>query len=551
MDTTAPAVSAEAVPGSAVEPAAWRTWVGTIAVVLPIPLLLSWFLYEQWHALRALMGFIGAGLAVVGLVRFTRAAAAGRRDLVSAFFVAGGLTICVTMLWNYAYLDFAQSSIKGSREVFRTNFRRHFAPFYGKPAMATWGAALPAITLGVGVMVGIWFWKPARLLRQWGLPLIMAIQLAMIAALGASDLDIVPAKGAPAGSADRISGRSEGFRLFREDAAKFKSVAHVLRLYVGRMDSLSWYGQHYPPGPAILFRIERQLGVYPLGGWATALGVVLSTPFIYLAGRALSDRPMVANAAVASYAAATGGLLYPLLSVTPLVLLPGSIAVWAFVRGLRGPLAAGLLGALLGVSMVAFAMVSLSAAYFALVLAVIWIACLILRLVPWPNLLILAAAGAGAAFGCHGLLKHGTGFDLFACAAKAVELHHKQMGTTGFDGFDTWFFRTTCNLLAFLLINLPLLGLFVATGLIWRRGDWRDVGRLFCPAVTLAVLVAAGSGKFYAETERIWMLFLPAIVIVAGLELAREDRETDVRRAIALMTLFVVLQELIFIHGAT
>ena len=530
---------------------AWRTSLGTLLVALPIPLLLAWFLYEQFQPQRVLMGFTGAALGCVGLVRFSRAAVRGRRDLVSAFLIAGGLTVCLSLLWNYAYLDFCQTFVGGSKEVFRVNFRRHFAPFYGKPAVSTWVAALPAIVLTLGIWAATWYWRPAKPLRRWGLPLIMAIQLAMIAALGASDLGIVPGRGKPAGSTERISGRSEGFRLFREDAEKFKSLPQLFRHYVERMGEMSWYGQHYPPGPAAVFVIERRLGIAPLGGWATAVLTALSTPFIYFAAKALSQRPLVANATVVAYVTATGGLLYPLLSVTPLVLLPGAVAVWAFVRGMKGPGAAVLLGGVLGVAMVAFALMSLSAAFFAAVLGLVWVGCLVGRVVRRSNLLLLAAAGTGAAFGCHWLLKHQTGFDLFACAAKAVEFHHAQMRSNGFEAFDAWFFRSTCNLLAFLLINLPLLGLFVATGLMWSRGDFREIGRLFCPAVVVVVLIAAGSGKFFAETERIWMLFLPAIAIAAGVELAREDRETDVRRAVALMTLFVVLQELIFVHGTT
>ena len=530
----------------------WRTVLGTLAIVLPIPLLLASFLYEQFHSQRLLVGLTGVALGGGGLIRFSRTAGRRQRDLAAACLIAGGLTVCASLLWNYAYLDFCTSLRRGGKDVFRPNFRHHFAPFYGKQGVSTWRAALPAVVLAMGIWGGAWLWRPARRLRWWGLPLIMAAQLAMIAVLGVSDLEFVSGRQSLTGSAERISGRSVGFQPFREDAAQFKTVSQLYRQYVDRMPGLSWFGQHYPPGPATIFLLERRFHVAPLGGWVSSIFVVLATPFVYAAGAALSDRPIVANAATVAYATATGGLLYPLLSTTPLVLLPGAVAIWAFVRGLKAPaVTAAALGVLLGVMMIAFALASLAAAFFAGVLALVWLGCLLGNVVRRQNLFLLAAAAVAAAFGCHWLLKTQAHFDLLHCAAQAARLHHLQAASNGFDNFDRWFFRSSCNLLAFLLINLPLLALFVATLLLWRRTDRHDLGRMFCPAVTIMVFIAAGCGSFYAETERIWMLFLPAIALAAGTELAREDRGADVRRAVALMTLFVVLQELIFIHGTT
>lgn len=284
-------------PAGPVDGGRWRTGLGTLAIVLPIPLLLASFLYEQFHSQRLLLGLTGVVLGCGGLIRFIRTAGRGQRDLAAACLIAGGLTICASLLWNYAYLDFCTALRRGGKDVFRPNFRHHFAPFYGKQGVSTWRAAFPAIVLALGIWAGAWWWKPARRLRWWGLPLIMTAQLTMIAALGVSDLEFVPGKQSLTGSAERISGQSVGFQPFREDAAQFKTVPQLYRQYVERMPGLSWFGQHYPPGPATIFLLERRLHVAPLGGWVSAIFVVLATPFIYAAAAALSDRPIVANAA--------------------------------------------------------------------------------------------------------------------------------------------------------------------------------------------------------------------------------------------------------------
>jgi hypothetical protein len=526
--------------------------VWLLAVVLPPTLFLSAFLAVRMPPGRILLGTAAMVIAGYGLVRWTRCAIAGRRDLLAAMLIGTGATLTFTLLWNEAYLNFVKLVVE-QKEVFREAMHKYFAPFYGRWRVASVLASLPAVALLVGLCVGAWKWRISRPMRWWGLPLIMLLQLAMIAAMGVTDVGIQ-------GGVDRIRGTSRGLVLFRQDARIFRSVGELYAAYVPSMPRLNYFSQHYPPGPQTIFVLERVMGeklhlakdspLRAIGGWATPVCVCLATAFIYLAARAISPRPLVHNTAAVAFAAAPGMLLYPLLSVTPIVVLPGAIALWALLRGMRGWVTAVLLGAVLGAAMTLFAVLSFSAIFFAAVLALLWLACVQWKVAKLSNLAVVAAVAILTAGVLLFALRVYAQFDMRTCTLIAVHLQGLQAKTNGFDTPGQWFMRSTGNALAFALANLPLVGIAVASLLAWQRDDSRRIDRLILPVTVLAMALSAASGKFYLETERVWTLFLPFLAVGAAVELAREDREADVRAAVMAMLLFVVVQEIIFTHGA-
>jgi hypothetical protein len=144
-----------------------------------------------------------------------------------------------------------------------------------------------------------------------------------------------------------------------------------------------------------------------------------------------------------------------------------------------------------------------------------------------------------------------TKFDLIACFIAAVHGHHEQQGNGGFDDPKRYVLRSTGNLLAYLLSTVPLCVL--ATRALGKGDDISHdkLPRTLFIALAATLFIAAFSGLFYLETERIWIFLTPALALAAGFEAARQADRSGPRFVLAMVLLVLVIscsQEFLFMH---
>ena len=554
-------------------PSLLRRLFWAVVLVVPTPLLIALFMHAAMPIPRMLTTLGAFAAAIITLALWQRDATLRRpRNLALAVLLGSALIVGVAIVWNTAYLAFAEMVPR--QEIFRRALFRYSTPAYGLPDQPPLGRAWPAIVLSL--LAAAWvLWakldKGRPALRLAVIAMVMAASVFVFArteppegrernvALNAKARKAAKAAGQPKPAVDsRRDGFAFGFRNFREDATKFDSPGDLLRTYVAKMPTLSWFGRHYPPGSAMLFWFDakgqkawqkltgKPRATLPIAMAVIAVTCALAVVPVYAATRELApDSPRAALFAALAYAAAASPIIFASLSTTPLILLPAAGAIWAALRAAR---TGGVLPAIvLGVCLPAFALVSFSAVYFAVALGASFALCYAFRLFPRKHLWKTAGVSLSVSLLCVGALRV-AGFDLIACARIGLEQHHTQASTGGFDAAGLYFMRLTGNTLAFALMNLPLLGIALASAMLWRKADWREPRRVLLPAVVFGIAAAAFSGSFFLETERIWVFFVPFLAVVAGLELAHGEDTAEARLAVVMMIAFAVTQELSYIH---
>lgn len=91
-------------------------------------------------------------------------------------------------------------------------------------------------------------------------------------------------------------------------------------------------------------------------------------------------------------------------------------------------------------------------------------------------------------------------------------------------------------------LGAPLAALFVAAALAVLRKPRSEPTRVLAAATFLAILLTAVYGKTIAEVARLWIFFIPAVVIAAVASLARLPRQARVLTRENVFSWLVVLQ---------
>ena len=502
----------------------------------------------------------------------------GGRGSVAASLLAGaGLSVAAATVWNGLYWGLLQHQAL-NREIFRGAMRTPYAPLYGQPsgdapwraADAPWRAAVPMVALALVAAAGI-AWRADRRWgwREWAA--VLVLQAGLIGSFAASEPAANPADGRPTGHS-RLTSRMPGYGLFDADARAFGSSGELLRTYVGRMPTLGWFGQHYPPGNLLLARADDATG-RPVSPAFTVACAVAATPFAWLLAGVCGAGTVGRNAAALLFATATGVLVFPTLSPTAAVVLPAAACCWLAVRAVSReredpPAEAGRAGgfrriwnsadrrtvssaAALGATWAAFTLFSYSAAVFGVLLAVALAAGVYERVIdPRRAAVAVGVAGATAILLLVGLWA-ASGFDALTAFRLAVRFHHEQQMNGAFDSPARYLLRSSGDLVAYAVSALPLTGLAGAAAWSAARRGCRSLADVLAKAVAASVVLAAFSGSFFLETERIWLFFTPALAAVAGAEVGRRAgvEGRGVLPLVAVLSLVLAAaSELIFMH---
>jgi hypothetical protein len=477
----------------------------------------------------------GAAIAAVvaGIVWFKT------RSTLPLMLLGVALLLIANIAWGKAFRLYA-STHNYFGEVFRRPMQQSLhAPMYGRYDNALIRMeTLPFAILSFGV-AGAWYvWARRRKWEQsWtptSLALLIGFALAMIILFAACE---------PWPS--RFSLNISGYAEFKKDIPAFDGVRDTLRHYVERMPALQWYGQHYPPGNLILLEIEKQLGLTGMTKTIVCLCTILSIIPLWKLARELELDPVATSATLFLFAATWGVLIYCTINTTSLLLLPGTMCLLLLMRALKSGSVTAALG--LGVWFVLYMFFSFSASILGVLMALttligLWRGAFTLANVIRTgntSLATLACVIAGLYGTAH--------FNLIACFIAAVRGHH---AGEGFDDASRWLLRSTGNVIAYLVSIAPLFILGLSAALRGKDGLRSPRGVLFL-ALLATVLIAAFSGLFYVETERIWIFLTPVFALAAGWELSRRARieGPDLLSTVFLLVLLIgCTQEWLFMH---
>ena len=530
------------------EAASGKTKIGTapvVARVLPlvvVPALLGTFLLSiSFEAQTPLLVACLASVAV-GLYgwAFDVPWLGGRGGLAATLLLGAGLVVGGAVVWNEAYWTLLETqSIQ--REVFRRAMRTNYAPLYGLRQVASWKSAAVVLAIAGGWLAWVWRRPSDQALRRWEWALLLGLQLLLIIAFARSE-SVLLGKGK---SASRMSGLTPGYTMFADDAATFQSAGELMRDYVQRMPSLGWFSQHYPPGILLLMRADAAAG-FPVSLWAVILSTVAATPFVGGLAREASLSVAGRNASALLFATATGVLVYGTVNPGSIILLPAAACAYFAARAVRCEAASGRAWAAagLGAAWTAFVLFSFAATVFGTLLGLAVLIGVYERVIPWRRALVAVSIAGASALGCFVLLYLLTGWNALACFQQALAFHHAQQMDGGFDSPPRWVIRSFANLLAYLLSAAPITLLAGAT--LWRaaRSGSADLADVLAKAAGAAILLAAFSGSFFLETERIWMFYTPVLAVAAARAVGR-------RFAPDVVTLSLILAcgaELTFMH---
>ena len=526
-------------------PATAKFGAAVVARVLPlvvVPALFGTFLLSISFEAQTPLLLACLISAAVGLYGWARDVPwlGGRGGLAATLLLGAGLVVGGAVVWNEAYWTLlGTQSIQ--REVFRRAMRTNYAPLYGLRQLASWKSAAVVLAVAGGWLAWVWRRPSDQPLRRWEWVLLLSLQLLLIITFARSEA-VGLGKGK---SASRMSGLTPGYTMFAEDAATFSSAGELMRTYVRRMPSLGWFSQHYPPGLLLLMRMDSASGL-PLSLWAVILSCVAATPFVGGLAREAGLDASGRNAAVLLFATATGVLVYGTVNPGSIVLLPAAACAYFAARAARVPCEAASRGAAagLGAAWALFVLFSFAATVFGTFLALAVAIGVYEKIIPWRRAgAAVLVAGASAA-ACLVLLRLATGWDALACFRQALAFHHAQQMDGGFDAPPRWVIRSFANLLAYLLSAAPITLLAGAT--LWRaaRAGSRDLADVLAKAAGAAILLAAFSGSFFLETERIWLFYTPALAVIAGCEV----KGRAVRDVVLLSLILACGAELTFMH---
>jgi hypothetical protein len=151
-----------------------------------------------------------------------------------------------------------------------------------------------------------------------------------------------------------------------------------------------------------------------------------------------------------------------------------------------------------------------------------------LRGAAWQALLMRVGSFIGGV-GVAALLLRWAGVDWLAIWKMLNVVQAKLIIESGRD-YKTWLFFNLADFFTF--IGLPVLALLI---IAVRKAftDWKDVMPLLLPSVAVILLTDA-FGYTPAETARIWMLFMPPLLVLAGAAAQRAADENPLLPKIVL-----------------
>jgi hypothetical protein len=219
------------------------------------------------------------------------------------------------------------------------------------------------------------------------------------------------------------------------------------------------------------------------------------------------------------FAVSAGVLIFPTIAITAVPIFFASLCLWLLTRALkRGELWAAIA---FGLTFAVYFFFSFASYMLALVMGIFLLAALITKVVSMSRAASVLLISIGTFIVFFAVLKLIWGFNIIDCYSMAQQMHLQRPGH-GFDHPLRYLFRSTGGIIAYLIstsLAIPLL----AIAAIARRHDEDRLRRAFTIGTLLGLLLSGFSGMSFLETERIWLIFTPALAVIAAAEMERRQ----------------------------
>jgi hypothetical protein len=484
-----------------------------LLVMVVLPTLLVMLLLSKPRAGRGAIALQNTCLVFALLL----AAAAGfdwlraRRATGSTFTMlafGAGCLIAILIIWNKLFRHYID--ISGyARDTFRSVFHTIHAPLYGRVQISRFSWWWIATLAAAALLLWDVFRNRGNALEQRTTPWrIFLLQVLLTITLAGTETPL------------RIHSYFASYASYADDVQQFTGFGDVLRNYVERMPQLSYFASHYPPGFALLFMTGKLVGSDILVKLLCLLLPALTIfPLHALAGELQLSRRATALAAVLM-ATSAGVLIFPTINAVAILMLPACTCIWLLLRSLnRGgwwnPIAFGLCFAI-------YVLLSFASYMIALLMGLLVLIAMLNKSISPRRVLHVLSTSVSTFALFFALLHLICGFNIIDCFRTAHAMHLKNPGH-GFDHPLRYLFRATGGILAY-LVSTSMVIPILAIAAIKRTDNDPPLRRAFTVAAILGLLAAGFSGMSYFETERLWLIFTPALAIVAGAQL--EQRST-------------------------
>ncbi len=360
-------------------------------------------------------------------------------------------------------------------------FLMSWAPVFGAPALVSVAVLLGAAVLAARVIE--MSWRPAVFAAfLYGLTLVLGLALSF-GRTGMTGWAHVFDLG-PKGSFEAI------FEYLPVLPIVHRGIGPYIGHFPQLLPYLTTHTKGNPPGPAVLMELLHINTADRLAAVCIAVGSLVA-PLAYALGRTLHDdrRGRVAGLLTACSPAV---LLFGVTSVDYTFAALGVAAAWLMLSPRSGPRLGGLGLAAVG-------------SFFSwLLLAIpVW-AVLVVWKRDGPRRAVALALGAGAALlAVNGLLALLYGYDPIAIVRALAPIYHH--GAAAHRPWAFWLFGSPAAWL--IMLGLPVAWLSLRSA---ARGDPAAL------ALVAIVVVAAVGGFTKAETERIWLPFVPLACVSAA-----------------------------------
>lgn len=454
------------------------------------------------------------------------------------------LLLVLLLVWNRAYLYYIEQS-HWEHDIFRPALQNKggrvcYAPLYVRLQNSwTWwgvGTTITAMILGLSV-----FWRQ----KKWEHSLFFH---AFLITIWASILAITeqPIRW--------VSAAYNNFEVFFKGLI-YPNIPTLLQHYTNAMQhSLGDGSAHYPPGNLVL--------VYLLSGVDILLGlkllmVLLLIPMLYYWQKCLQMMdisPDIAQKALLLLPTASSLFIFATLNFSTITVLLAIAQYYCFGKATQQAkprtwaIATGGVTALYTFFSFTVAVSSLQLIICAF-LGVYW------RYFSWQKIVYIGLIAGTFFLLIYLLLYLSLHFDMWLCFRQAVHNAHQLMGVNGgFDNFWRYILRSSGNILAFFWSIGLLSSAIFLVGMYRIVVEERHISkdwRLMASSLGLTLLVSTLGGLFFGETERVWVFFVPFVLLVVAREWQLfQDRYGFIWSfgLYVILLLNALLQELLFIH---
>lgn len=358
-------------------------------------------------------------------------------------------------LWQYNFQNYlAEHPYQG--DIFRPGIRSAHLPFYiwDEPFHASLLLLIPA---ALSVFATIFFEK-----SRW----FWVFALVTLCGFALSE------------SPSRLFGHAAHFQTFAEDVPKFENISDIFNHWQAQQPLLSIHNQHYPPGVFIL--------IYCFGG----PGIILLSLASVIGLLILLQRQL-------SFSVAQIFLLFPGVLIFS-SLDPGLLYAfwgWLFFQMLQSGPSTSVKSLGSGIALFICSMLSYMFIWIVLITGLYYI--LSKKL---PDFKVMLG-GMVTFIGLYLILYIVTGYSGIVVFLNSIAANMHLNGSSGWDDSLRWLIRSLQNLLQFVLATGPLLFTIHPKNGIWSK------------LIYILLPVAACSGLFFGETDRVWIPFLPFVAL--------------------------------------